>query len=70
MNDPKNKPENSGEECDEQSIDCAEKKLHTSVAQEHPEWVEENGDCPSCVSLEHEMADPQHIPEETQQDNK
>ena len=42
------------EEC--KGLDCAEKTLHESVAQNNPEWVEEDGECQSCVSLEHEMA--------------
>jgi len=46
-------------------LDCAEKTLHESVAQNQPEWVEEDGECQSCVSLEHELAaEPNAIPKE------
>ncbi len=61
MIDPNKKKD--PEECDTQSLDCAEKKLHTSIAKDNPEWVDENGECPSCTSLEHELADPLNIPE-------
>ena len=46
-------------------LDCAEKTLHESVAQEHPEWIEADGECQPCVSLEHELAsEPNTIPQE------
>jgi len=65
MNDPKNTTDNNADDCPEGSIDCAEKKLHTSISQEHPEWVDDNGECDSCVSLEHEMAaDPTQVPKD------
>lgn len=63
-NDPKKKA--LDEECE--GIDCAEKTLHESVAQVNPEWVEPDGECSSCVSMEHEMAaDPNFVPEELQE---
>jgi len=63
MNDPKDKKPKT-EECDG-SLDCAEQVLHDSVSQNHPEWVNKDGDCDSCVSIEHEMAaDPTKIPED------
>lgn len=66
MSDPKDKLVVSKDavDCDVNSIDCAEKKLESSVASVNPEWVDENDDCPSCTSLGHEMADPHFIPEE------
>ncbi len=64
MTDPKEKANNTVQECDINSLDCAEKKVHSSVAKEHPEWVDDEGECPSCVSLEHELADPHNIPAE------
>ena len=70
MSDPNNKPKKETEhpkDCDEQSLDCAEKKLHSSVAKDNPEWVDENGECPSCTSLEHELAaDPTNVPEDVE----
>lgn len=39
------------------NLDKAEKLRHQSLVQNHPEWVRKNGDCPACISLEHEMAD-------------
>ena len=55
--------ENKDEEC--KGLDCAEKTLHESVAQSHPEWVDPDGECQSCVSIEHELAaEPNAIPEE------
>lgn len=35
----------------------AEEQRHKTLVQGHPEWVRKNGDCPACISLEHEMAD-------------
>ena len=35
----------------------AEEQMHQILGQNHPEWIRKNGDCPSCISLEHEMAD-------------
>jgi hypothetical protein len=29
-----------------------------AIKKQHPEWVEENGDCPKCVTHEYELADP------------
>ena len=39
------------------NLNKAEKLRHQTLVQNHPEWVRKNGDCPSCISLEHEMAD-------------
>lgn len=35
----------------------AENLTLDALKQNHPEWVRKNGDCPTCISLEHEMAD-------------
>lgn len=35
----------------------AEAQRHDALVQGHPEWVRKNGDCPACISFEHEMAD-------------
>ena len=51
-----------------EGIDCAEETLHKSVAQVNPEWVAEDGECQSCVSMEHEMAaNPELIPPELEE---
>lgn len=64
INDPKKKA--TDEACE--GIDCAEETLHKSVSQVNPEWVSEDGECQSCVSMEHEMAaNPDAIPEELDQ---
>ena len=60
MTDP-NEKKQKDEVCD--SLDCAEHTLHESVAQNHPDWVNKDGECDACVSLEHEMAaDPNAVP--------
>ena len=59
------KPEQKVKDEDCEGIDCAEETLHKSVAQVNPEWVAEDGECQSCVSMEHEMAaNPEAIPSE------
>jgi hypothetical protein len=35
----------------------AENLTLDALKQMHPEWVRKNGDCPSCIALEHVMAD-------------
>lgn len=61
--DPNNKKKQSEESS--QGIDGAEKTLHQSVSQNHPEWINENGDCDACLSLEHELAaEPNSIPDD------
>lgn len=60
MKDPNGKKENS---C-EGNLNCAEQTLHESVSQVSPDWVDENGECSSCVSLEHELADPTKLPDD------
>jgi len=47
------------------SLEAAEAKLQQGLATEHPELVNENGECDACISMSHEMAaDPSHVPEE------
>jgi len=41
-----------------------ETKLHQTVAQDHPEWVDKDGECQACVSMSHDLADPHYIPDE------
>lgn len=66
MTDPENKPkpEKKTDECNGE-LGCSIDTLHESVSQQKPEWVDEHGECDSCVSFEHEMAaDPTAIPPE------
>lgn len=47
------------------SLEAAEGELHKQLTSDHPELLDEKGDCPPCVSLSHEMAgDPSAIPSE------
>lgn len=46
------------------SIEDATKGTTDRLAKDHPEWVDANGECSSCVSMSHELADPTHIPDE------
>lgn len=39
------------------SLSDAEDITLNSLKQMHPDWVRKNGDCPECVSLQHEMSD-------------
>lgn len=50
----KNKPHQRKAEID---LHKAEEDMHKVLGKGHPEWIRKNGDCPSCLSLEHEMAD-------------
>jgi len=64
MNDPKDKK--TDELCE--GLECAEKTVHESLAQNNPDWVNDDGECDSCVSLEHEMADPlSQLPKELEE---
>ena len=46
------------------NLDEAERSIVDAIGQSHPDWKDENGECASCVSLSHELADPTHIPAE------
>ena len=35
----------------------AEELALSIIKRMHPEWVDENGNCPACSSLEYEMSD-------------
>lgn len=41
----------------EVSLSDAEEITLKSLKRMHPEWVRKNGDCPECVSLQHQMSD-------------
>lgn len=41
----------------EVSLSEAEDITLDSLKRMHPDWVRKNGDCPECVTLQHEMAD-------------
>ncbi|BDS08429.1 hypothetical protein NT6N_34690 [Oceaniferula spumae] len=39
------------------NFNAAENLTIENLKQMHPEWVDHNGDCPACQSLEHAMSD-------------
>jgi len=34
-----------------------QRQIHDALRAEHPEWVEANGDCPTCESYESRLAE-------------
>ena len=44
------------------SHEAAEHQVRDCVAQNHPEWVDQDGECQACVSISHELSDPHYIP--------
>jgi hypothetical protein len=34
-----------------------QQQIHQALRKEHPEWVEPNGDCPTCESYESRLAE-------------
>jgi hypothetical protein len=32
-------------------------EIHDALRQQHPEWIERNGDCPTCDSYESRLAE-------------
>ena len=34
-----------------------QRQIHDALRQQHPEWVEPNGDCPTCDSYEVRLAE-------------
>ena len=32
-------------------------EIHDALRQQHPEWIEQNGDCPTCESYESRFAE-------------
>lgn len=51
------------------NLEEATENLQSGLTNEHPDWVDQDGECSSCVSMTHELADPTHIPEEILQDD-
>jgi len=41
-------------------IDCysqLQQQIHSALREQHPDWVEPNGDCPTCESYESRLAE-------------
>jgi len=34
-----------------------QQQIHNALREQHPEWVEPNGDCPTCESYESRLAE-------------
>ena len=51
MNTPANRP---GEM---HSYVQLQREIHDALRKEHPEWIEPNGDCPTCDSYESRFAE-------------
>jgi hypothetical protein len=34
-----------------------QRKMHNALRAQHPEWIEPNGDCPTCHSYESRLAE-------------
>ena len=34
-----------------------QRQIHDALREQHPEWVEQNGDCPTCESYESRFAE-------------
>jgi len=34
-----------------------QRQIHDALRQQHPEWIEQNGDCPTCESYESRFAE-------------
>jgi hypothetical protein len=34
-----------------------QREIHDALRQQHPEWIEKNGDCPTCESYESRFAE-------------
>jgi hypothetical protein len=39
-------------------IERAQETVIESLKSQHPDWVDEKGECPRCVAYEYELADP------------
>jgi len=39
----------------------AEHQISDAIAQTHPEWKDQYGECASCTSLAHDLADPSYV---------
>lgn len=44
------------------SLIRAEGSVLERLKREHPEWVDEDGNCPSCVVEEHNLVEPHYYP--------
>jgi len=53
------KPENPTNENERaHDIERAHETVIESLKSQHPDWVDEQGECPRCVAYEYELADP------------
>jgi hypothetical protein len=34
-----------------------QRQIHDALREQHPDWIEENGDCPTCESYESRFAE-------------
>jgi hypothetical protein len=34
-----------------------QREIHDALREQHPEWIEQNGDCPACESYESRFAE-------------
>jgi len=34
-----------------------QREIHDALREQHPEWIEQNGDCPTCESYESRFAE-------------
>jgi hypothetical protein len=34
-----------------------QRQIHDALREQHPEWIEQNGDCPTCESYESRFAE-------------
>jgi hypothetical protein len=34
-----------------------QRQIHDALREQHPEWIEQNGDCPTCESYESRLAE-------------
>jgi queuine/archaeosine tRNA-ribosyltransferase len=41
-------------------------QIHNALREQHPEWVEQNGDCPTCESYESRFAELLHLLQENE----
>lgn len=48
------------------ALNQAEEILQQAIKQQHPEWVQQDGNCPRCILHEYELADPFAAPEDDQ----
>jgi hypothetical protein len=43
-----------------------QRQIHDALRAEHPEWIQSNGDCPTCESYEARLAELLRLPSETE----